>query len=695
MEKNKPENSIFILDIGTRSVIGILGYSKDDVFCVTHVDKEEYKKRVVVDGQIDDISQTANTAKIVKKRIEDKCGFKLTNVYIAAAGRSLKTINSSAKLDIDVPVIGTSFNKKLEFTAVQKAIEKISEERNYYYVGHTVQKYELDDYEISSIMDHRGKVAKVHMIVTFLPEEVVESLCSTMKILDLTVSGLTLEPIAAMNAIIPSELRKLNLVLCDIGAGTSDIAVCNEGSVIGYTMATIAGDEVSESIMQNLLVDFIEAEQIKKKLGKSEIIEYTNILGMKEEISSEDICLKISDVIKKLANTIAQNVLEINAKPPAAVFLVGGASQTPGLSLYLAQALGLEEKLVSVGSSVYMKKMISSKADVFTPEFATPLGIALTAIGKSYGDTFSVKVNSKDIHLYNIWDTTAFSVLQSAGYRYNQIIGKSGSNISVYINSERKLIRGGIPTPSQIIINGTNASLSDIVKPGDRIEFAEAVSGKDADILLFDLVPKGESFDVNVNGKPISVGRNVSLNGSATTENQVIKKDDRISVTEVLTLGQLFMMIEDKPSKYHWLVNGEKQEKSYLLKPKDNVQIFVAKQNVVKPIDALTIEEQTNGDAVEEFNESAEEEINSNIGDATPNNHEKIRIILNDEELFLEPKKNGDSYLFFDLFIHANIDPKESKGDLYMGINGNETQSFLHEVKDGDTIEIFWIKREI
>ena len=77
----------------------------------------------------------------------------------------------------------------------------------------------------------------------------MESLYSAMNQAGMEVAGLTLEPIAAINVAIPEKLRLLNLVMVDIGAGTSDIAVCRDGKVVGYTMATLAGDEITESIM--------------------------------------------------------------------------------------------------------------------------------------------------------------------------------------------------------------------------------------------------------------------------------------------------------------------------------------------------------------------------------------------------------------------------------------------------------------
>lgn len=68
----------------------------------------------------------------------------------------------------------------------------------------------------------------------------------------LEMSAITLEPIAAINVLIPQTMRHLNLALVDIGAGTSDVAITNNGTIIiGYGMVPYAGDEITEAISQN------------------------------------------------------------------------------------------------------------------------------------------------------------------------------------------------------------------------------------------------------------------------------------------------------------------------------------------------------------------------------------------------------------------------------------------------------------
>ncbi|NLC79370.1 MAG: cell division protein FtsA, partial [Ruminococcaceae bacterium] len=377
------ENLIFALDIGTRSVIGIVGFMRDGVFRVLYTEREEYKTRAVVDGQIEDISETAKIAVLVKERLEKRLGKKLDSVYIAAAGRVLRTIDSEGEITVpEGKEIDQSFVSSLERVAVQSAYEQLALEQdndeNYFSVGYAVKKYTLDGYEFSGLIGHKGTNAGVSLIVTFLPKEVVDSLYATMNRINLTVSGLTLEPIAAMNAIIPPDLRKLNLALCDIGAGTSDIAVCEGGSVCAYTVATVAGDEITEAVMQACLVDFQTAERIKKEIYEpfDNEIEYQNIMGMPRKERAKDIFDRIEPTIEQLAEIVCERIIQVNGKTPSAVFLVGGGSQTPGLRPLVAKILKLDENMIAVGGNVYIKKMFESEENILCPDFATPLGIA-------------------------------------------------------------------------------------------------------------------------------------------------------------------------------------------------------------------------------------------------------------------------------------------------------------------------------
>ena len=84
-------NLVFALDIGTRSIIGMVGRLQDDRVNILAVEKAEHTGRAMVDGQIENIDKVAALAGEVKKRLEKQLGVELKRGSIAAAGRGLRT----------------------------------------------------------------------------------------------------------------------------------------------------------------------------------------------------------------------------------------------------------------------------------------------------------------------------------------------------------------------------------------------------------------------------------------------------------------------------------------------------------------------------------------------------------------------------------------------------------------------------
>ena len=169
------------------------------------------------------------------------------------------------------------------------------------------------------------------MVVAFLPKVVIESLQTVLTECKLELASITLEPIAAINAILPPTMRKLNLALVDVGAGTSDIAISKDGSVVAYGMVPLAGDEITEALCEKYLLDFNDGEILKRNIegNEEEYLEFTDILGFVQNIKRSEIIDNISFAVKNLAQEIARKIIDLNSKSPQGVILIGGGSRTP------------------------------------------------------------------------------------------------------------------------------------------------------------------------------------------------------------------------------------------------------------------------------------------------------------------------------------------------------------------------------
>ena len=380
---------IYALDIGTRSVIGMLGRQENGRVHILAVEKQPHERRSMLDGQIEDIDQVAATVTQITRRLEADVGRRLTQVCVAAAGRSLRTEHGSSRIELSAPeVIGDEQVQRLTAEAVANAASVLEDgeesAQRMLLVGYTATQLRLDQYPLSKLQGHTGSLLEAEVVATFLPSEVVDSLYAVLRAASLEVASLTLEPIAALNAAIPADLRLLNLALVDIGAGTSDIAVCRDGSVVGYTMATTAGDEITEALMRSCLVDYPTAESIKARLSGEGEITYQDILGLEQVQNTQQLRASVEPAVQALAGELAERITALNGGPPSAVFLAGGGSKLSGLNARLAAALGLDEKRIAVAGRYFQTSAVSDAVELDDPVYTTPLGIAISALG-AYG----------------------------------------------------------------------------------------------------------------------------------------------------------------------------------------------------------------------------------------------------------------------------------------------------------------------
>lgn len=484
---NRPLEPIFALDIGTRSVVGLVAeHTADGRLQVIATDVLEHKTRAMLDGQIHDVVEVAEIIAAVKQRLEAQLPEHLRplrKVAVAAAGRALKTVRTRVDRELNGQRFAADDVLTLELTAVQDAERKLSEltpdAARYHCVGYTVLHYLLDDAQIGSLVDQWGLNASVEIIATFLPRVVIDSLQIALERAGLEMAALTLEPIAAINALIPPTMRKLNLALVDIGAGTSDIALTAEGTVVAYGMVPVAGDEITEALSQRHLLDFPVAEEVKRQLLSAETVSFTDVLGIPYEQPARELVEGIQDEIRRLATLIGQEIKQLNQKGPQAVMLIGGGSQTPMLPVLLAAELGLPKERVVIRGTEAIQQLAAQHEQLAGPQAVTPIGIALAALQHPVSSV-AIRVNGQAHRLFEFRQITVGDCLLTAGVDIRKLHGRPGQALTVDVNGRLKVLRGTLGTPAHLLKNGAPAKLDDIVQHGDEIEVIGGEPGQHA-----------------------------------------------------------------------------------------------------------------------------------------------------------------------------------------------------------------------
>ena len=104
--KTYPGQLVFGLDIGTRSIVGTVGYLEDKQFHIVAQQVKEHDTRAMIDGQIHDIEKVGETIREVKEALEEKLsGRALKEVCIAAAGRVLRTVTTRVDEELEEEIL--------------------------------------------------------------------------------------------------------------------------------------------------------------------------------------------------------------------------------------------------------------------------------------------------------------------------------------------------------------------------------------------------------------------------------------------------------------------------------------------------------------------------------------------------------------------------------------------------------------
>ncbi len=662
MERRKyPGSLVFGLDIGTRSIVGTVGYKSGDVFHVVAQEIREHETRAMLDGQIHDIRKVGNTIASVKTSLEEKIDSKLENVCIAAAGRVLRTITVHVTQSNEREWEVTQEDiYALASQGVEKAYQDLGEENDsdikFYCVGYSVIRYFLNGYPMGNLEGHKAKEISCDLIATFLPDDVVDGLYKAVEAAGLEVVNLTLEPIAAIQVAIPEMYRMLNIALVDVGAGTSDISITRDGSIIAYGMIPLAGDALTEIIAQNCLVDFVTAEMIKRSCGENETVEYQDIMGLTQTITRHQIEEITRPVLENMTKQVSDKIKELNGgKSVSAVFVVGGGGRLNGYTGLLADELGIQKERVAIRGQEVMQKIEfvdeNAKKDSL---MVTPIGICLSYYEQSNNFIF-VNFNSQRIKIYDNNHLAVVDAAVQAEFPNDGLFPKRGKELNFSVNGQARIQRGLTGEAAVIMVNGSQADIHTPIHANDVIEVTESTAGDAARLQIMQLAEYQASLKVRVNDKPVELPRFALVNGALQSGYYDIQEGDEIEILNYYTIEQIAEFMD--------------------IALREDMPVYVNKQ-LAQP--STRVYENFSCDISIEENTVVEERKSD---DTT------MVVVVNDEPVTLRGKTD---YIFVDVFDRIDFDLSKPRGTgIVTRLNGRDAQ-YMEPLSDGDKIEIYW-----
>ncbi len=709
---------VFGLDIGTRSVVGTVGYMNDGQFNVIAQAVEKHQTRAMLDGQIHDIGKVGATIRVVKEKLEQQTDIHLTDVCIAAAGRVLRTVRTNYEYEYpESHDITDEDIYNLDSAAVQQAysefLQKNTSDLKFYLVGYSVMHYYLDGYQIANLEGHNAGKVSVELIATFLPDDCVDGLYKACERAGLNVANLTLEPIAAMMVAIPDRFRMLNLALVDVGAGTSDICVTNDGSITAYGMLPIAGDDITEIIAQHCLVDFNQADEIKIAASHNDRVDFIDIMGLRKTITAKDIAKIIRPQVDMMAKKAAEEIKRLNGdKPVSAVFVVGGGGCVPGYTKAIAREMDIPEERVALRGEEVMKSITFLNNDGIERDslLVTPLGICISYYEEANNIIF-VSFNGEQTRIYDNGKLQIIDAAMQASFQNEDLFPKRGKELRYLVNGKERVARGEPGEAAVITLNGKAADIHSKIRANDIIDVTPSTAGEPGKAVIENIPEFKTKFVVNVNGVNVEASRFATVNGEPQTALYNIKNGDDIQILDYNTVEQVAALMDIEITEDTYIiVNNEHGDKTTPVYENFKVEFKDREEAIMEYYrDFPDADEVAVSMANEEAYESDDYDVRKFDGQSDQLGYDDfpdddgeyrrsedsvknilardIHILVNNEAVTLHGKSE---YVFVDIFDSIDFDLTRPNGRAIVTTLNGKTPDYLQSIHEGDKIEVYW-----
>lgn len=271
----KSDQLIVGLDIGTEFVKALIARVNGDELEVIGVGRAHQSLSDMQSGAISDITGVVSNCNKALTQAEDMAGVSPRQAVIGIAGELVKGITTTVKYRRPNPekaldgaeielIINRAQAKTLERAQKQLELETGKKDVEVKLVNSAIVAMHIDTYKVSNPIGFQGKEIVIQLYTAFAPMVHIGALERTATELDLDLLAVAAEPFAVSRSLIGADASSnFTAILIDVGGGTTDIAVVDDGGVQGTKMFGIGGRAFTKSISSELDLDFKDAEKVK------------------------------------------------------------------------------------------------------------------------------------------------------------------------------------------------------------------------------------------------------------------------------------------------------------------------------------------------------------------------------------------------------------------------------------------------
>lgn len=280
---NALEDYIVALDIGTEYVKALVARIDGEAMEIVGVGRTHQRLSDMYSGAIADIAGVVRNCEDALVQAEDQAGVRATRVIIGIAGELVKGNTNTIRYrrpypdrPLDDGEMELIINKVQERAAAkaqkQIALETGSDEVEVKLVNSALVSIHIDGYKVSNPIGFQGKDVAVQIYTAFAPMVHIGALERVADELSMELIAVAAEPFAVSRSVLGDDANSnFTAILIDVGGGTTDIAVVDDGGVEGTRMFGIGGRSFTRTIANELEVSFDKAEKLKVNLDDDRI----------------------------------------------------------------------------------------------------------------------------------------------------------------------------------------------------------------------------------------------------------------------------------------------------------------------------------------------------------------------------------------------------------------------------------------
>ncbi|HXF64358.1 MAG TPA: cell division protein FtsA [Caldilineaceae bacterium] len=379
------EEFISAIDIGTTKICALTaGVTHDSLgnLALRILGEGQAPSRGIRRGVVVNVSEAIACISEAVERCEQDAGQTIVSAYVGIAGSHISTLNSRGVSPVDARHGVTSHDMQRALEGARAVALPQNQE-----VIHTIARHWTVDGQ-SNVQHPLGMSAyrlEVDAHIVTGSSTAISNMAQCVRAHDIEIDELVLEPLAANEAVLRPEERRMGVAVVDMGGGTTDIAIFLDDGLCHTVILDMGGNHFTNDIAVGLRAPFETAEELKLRYGSvmpesvpDDDKVWASVFGEKAErsFSRRFICEILEERAAEMFEIIGDKLDESGYfdKLPAGVVLTGGSSQLPGLTELGRSILGMP---VRVGAPSNRLPLTGLSRNLQNPAYATSIGLLL------------------------------------------------------------------------------------------------------------------------------------------------------------------------------------------------------------------------------------------------------------------------------------------------------------------------------